>query len=502
MTYRKLNLDRDKIDHCRNLAERIVAPVARYIERHSTAGIEKASLEIMGVGGSDAGSFVENLTRDELRHGAVRGFMRREGNATEEKIRSRATQLAKTGMAKIYAAGKTRENLQRRLADGSSPLKYAVIDPFNPEAVRLLIERGADIVAFADSPAETDADLLRKILDETSLKAGRYIRMAFPSFALRVSETAVQAAQKGADIFTGDPLSDIFQNGTGMKDAFVDWNFAHLILARAGVTAGTGCGGLLPANSTYRDAHHAFVSLFINEEFSRRAGITPEKISFAHIFDVDPSLDDAFLYELAHAQMAREIFPRSPLRYVRARRGNASNTLFAIACVITEQSIESPGAAGDKDLAPDDLNFILKSARHIGDDITFVPNGKITRRAQTVLENAHRHMRRMESMGLVEAMEKGLLMNTQRGEDGGGGLDRVFQKDRNYFNPVMDILKSSEAISPAEIQTLNFEEAPDAEASPAPAGAVPEPQTPHKKRRRGRRGGRRHRRKPPAAISK
>ena len=47
MTYRKLNLDRDKIDQCRSAAARIVSQVQRYIDRHSTTSTERAAHSTM-----------------------------------------------------------------------------------------------------------------------------------------------------------------------------------------------------------------------------------------------------------------------------------------------------------------------------------------------------------------------------------------------------------------------------------------------------------------------
>ncbi len=73
---RQLNLDRDKIDHCFELASHIVSQAAKYIDRHSTVGIEAATLLAMGVEGEHQGRsiaslLVESLTRDQLRLGAA-----------------------------------------------------------------------------------------------------------------------------------------------------------------------------------------------------------------------------------------------------------------------------------------------------------------------------------------------------------------------------------------------------------------------------------------------
>ena len=74
MTYRKLNLDRDKIDSCRDIATRIVSPVQKYIDRHSTTSVERSVLRIFGV--EDAhmemphvNLIVDRLDKDRMRLG-------------------------------------------------------------------------------------------------------------------------------------------------------------------------------------------------------------------------------------------------------------------------------------------------------------------------------------------------------------------------------------------------------------------------------------------------
>jgi len=48
MSYRKLNIDYDKISQCRELAGKIIKPIHKYVERHSTLSIESATLSLLG----------------------------------------------------------------------------------------------------------------------------------------------------------------------------------------------------------------------------------------------------------------------------------------------------------------------------------------------------------------------------------------------------------------------------------------------------------------------
>ena len=80
--------------------------------------------------------------------------------------------------------------------------------------------------------------------------------------------------------------------------------------------------------------------------------------------------------------------------------------------------------------------------RHIGDEISINPSGKIARRAHTVLENTYKHLKKIETKGLMKAITQGLFADIEREEDGGKGLDGVFQKDRDYMNPVLELLNA------------------------------------------------------------
>jgi hypothetical protein len=54
----------------------------------------------------------------------------------------------------------------------------------------------------------------------------------------------------------------------------------------------------------------------INEQLALLAGLPEEQMGLGHAFEMDPMLENGFLYELAQAQMTREIFPKAPLKYM------------------------------------------------------------------------------------------------------------------------------------------------------------------------------------------
>ncbi|MDP2599191.1 MAG: lysine 5,6-aminomutase subunit alpha, partial [Deltaproteobacteria bacterium] len=72
---RQLNLDRDKLDGCYQVSGQIVSFASKYIDRHSSPSVERATLMLLGIEGDYRGKhlaswLVESLTKDQLRLGA------------------------------------------------------------------------------------------------------------------------------------------------------------------------------------------------------------------------------------------------------------------------------------------------------------------------------------------------------------------------------------------------------------------------------------------------
>lgn len=514
MTYRKLNLDRDKIDQCRDIAARIVSPVQKYIDRHSSTSIERAVLRAIGVEDAHlempyANLIVDRLDKDRLRLGISTWIGRAlvhtgldikalsEKLAKDEikledtpeipsdRVQAVMQELAQKGIARLDEARRSRERLMGDLGQGPQPYKYLIVATGNihDDAAQAVsaVECGADIIAVIRTTAQSLLDyvpdgvttegaggtlatqanfrVMRKALDEAAKKNNRYIRLTNYSSGLCMSEIAVAAAVERLDVLLNDSMYGILFRDINMKRTFVDQYFSRLICARAGIIINTGEDNYLTTTDAYRNAHHVLTSQFINEQFAMNAGLAPELMGLGHAFEIDPTIEDGFLFELAQAQMVREIFPRSPIKYMPPTKhmsgdimfGNVMDAMFNVSAIITEQSIQLLGIPTeamhnphlqDRFWALRNANYIFNSARHIGDEITFNPNGKIARRAHTVLENVHRYLRKIETAGLMKAISQGMFAEIERDENGGKGLEGVFQKDRNYYNPVFDILNA------------------------------------------------------------
>jgi beta-lysine 5,6-aminomutase alpha subunit len=101
----------------------------------------------------------------------------------------------------------------------------------------------------------------------------------------------------------------------------------------------------------FEEAHTVLASQFINEQFALISGLKEEQMGLGHAFEIDPELKNGFLFELAQAQMAREIFPKAPLKYMPPTKfktgnifkGHVQDTLFNIITVITNQKVHLLG---------------------------------------------------------------------------------------------------------------------------------------------------------------
>jgi beta-lysine 5,6-aminomutase alpha subunit len=173
---------------------------------------------------------------------------------------------------------------------------------------------------------------------------------------------------------------------------------------------------------------------------------------------MDPETEDSFLYEIAQAEMVREIFPHHPIKYMPPTRhmtgdiffGHALDCMFNLVGVMTHQEIQLLGMPTeaihnpllqDRFVSLKAANYIFKAARDLGDEISWSPNGKVIRRARSVLEDTYRLLLKVEKTGIMNAIAEGLFADMERAIDGGRGLDGVVKKDRHYWNPIQKLLE-------------------------------------------------------------
>ena len=129
--------------------------------------------------------------------------------------------------------------------------------------------------------------------------------------------------------------------------------------------------------------------------------------------------------------------------------GMVQNALFNITAVTTKQNIHLLGMLteavhtpfmSDRALALDNAAYIEKAFKNFGDEISYKPDGIINNRAQSVLSNAHALLEDIKNEGLFKTLEKGTFAGIKRLENQGKGLDGVFEKHKDYQNPLLDMM--------------------------------------------------------------
>jgi len=520
MAYRKLNLDRDKISQCRDLAARIVKPVQKYIDRHSTVSIESSCLCSFGIdrivnGRPVADAIIDRIDRDRLRRGIAFWFgsaLVHTGLSAQDvaakiangelsfdnvpdiplsKIRGALSPLISFAVQKMNRVREERKlSASRFETSAPSPSSLLMAAPENNASLEASLgpENGADIIFFHTLKERGQSAQTHRT------KCVGPKQFATSVLGLNASQEAFTAATNGVNIIAHDAFGEILKRGVNPKRALVDAHCIRRICAKTDITL--FCENAHTADvDGYRETHQAIASQFIAEQFAIRAKINPEKMAIGHAYDMDPFREGGFLLELARAAMVRDFYPRSPLVYMPPPIFSTGSdiekkiigTLFLCSSVMTEQSVI---------YLPFNIDFagllkgartIIQATRTLGDEIQFVSNGKIDRRANTILENALRFLGKIEGRGLLDAFSHGVFAGIHAEEKGGIGLDGVFQKDRNYFNPLEDILDgkiAGEEISKAHEKTGGIAEKEAKEAR--------QPSAPKEGKRRSyrRRGGR------------
>ena len=186
-------------------------------------------------------------------------------------------------------------------------------------------------------------------------------------------------------------------------------------------------------------------------------------MGLGHAFEMDPMLENGFLYELAQAQMTREIFPKAPLKYMPPTkfmtgnifRGHIQDAMFNIIGIWTGQGIQLLGMPteaihtpfmSDRYLSIENARYIFGNMRSIGDEVEFREGGIIRRRAAEVLDKAAALLESIAREGLFSALEKGMFGDVKRPRNGGKGLEGVCVKEKNYVNPFIGLMKGEEKI--------------------------------------------------------
>ncbi|MFQ5662122.1 MAG: lysine 5,6-aminomutase subunit alpha TIM-barrel domain-containing protein, partial [Candidatus Paceibacteria bacterium] len=275
---------------------------------------------------------------------------------------------------------------------------------------------------------------------------------------LCMPEIAVMGALERLDMMLNDSMYGVLFRDINMYRTFIDQHFSRMINSFADIIINTGEDNYLTTSDAYDKAYTVLASQLINAQFASNAGLPHHLTGLGHAFEMDPKIKNGFLYELAQAQMAREIFPDYPLKYMPPTkfmtgnifRGYAMNTMFNFVSKATNQSIHLLGMLTeaihtphiqDRFLAVENAKYVMNNMADFSDEIEFKKDGIVANRAKEVLDRTIEFLKEVEETGLFDSIEKGLFADIKRQKDGGKGYEGVFKKSPEYWNPVEGFLK-------------------------------------------------------------
>lgn len=511
----KLGLDFGKVAYARGVAGKIAADVQTFVEGYTTVAVERTLCRLMGIDGIDAYEVpLPNVVTDAVKAAGLlgEGVLFTLGNAMVHTAKSAqevaemisrneldvktlpvatAAQRAqvlepvvKGSMERIKARRSRREEYLRTIGEGPKPYLYVIVatgniyeDVVQAEAAA---RQGADVIAVIRTTGQSLLDyvpygattegfggtyatqenfrIMRNALDEVGEQEGRYIRLCNYCSGLCMPEIAVMGAFEGLDVMLNDALYGILFRDINMQRTLVDQYFSRVINGYAGVIINTGEDNYLTTADAYEEAHTVLASDIINEQLALLAGLPEEQMGLGHAFEMTPDLENGFLYELAQAQMTREIFPKAPLKYMPPTKfmtgnifkGHIQDALFNMIGIWTNQGIQLLGMPteaihtpfmSDRYLSIENAKYIFNNMRSIGQEVEFREDGIVRRRAQEVLDKAVGLLEKIDAEGLFTALEKGIFGDVKRPKKGGKGLDGVAPKGVNYANPFIDLMK-------------------------------------------------------------
>lgn len=508
----QLHLDQAQIDRARACAQRIARQVFDEMAGFTTTTVERATLRLLGVDGVDGDQVplpnrvVEHLqTQNLLQHGAaiiLAGAMQAHGLSAQQVAQAVADgQLtlslppslpaaqqaahaqAQTMCAHIAAQRALRDAQIKSMGEAPTPWLYLIVATGNIHEdvvqARAAAEQGADIIAVIRSTGQSLLDyvpfgattegfggtyatqenfrLMRAALDDVGAKVGRYIRLTNYCSGLCMPEIAAMGAVERLDMMLNDSMYGIIFRDINMKRTFIDQFFSRMVNAYAGIIINTGEDNYLTTADAYEAAHTVLASQLINEQFAVLSGLKPEQMGLGHAFEIHPEMENGFLWELAHAQLVRQVFPDACLKYMPPTKymtgnifkGQVQDTLFNIVSSVTQQNIHLLGMMTeaihtpfiqDRFLAIQNAKYVFGTMKDLHSEIEFKRGGQIELRAQSVLAEAETMLAKIETMGLAGAIGQALFADISRTPTGGKGLDGVIAKADNYYNPFPQLM--------------------------------------------------------------
>ncbi|WP_020524041.1 lysine 5,6-aminomutase subunit alpha [Catelliglobosispora koreensis] len=519
MNLNRLNLDPAVVQRARELARLAGQPVVDMARSHTTVSVERAVLRLAGITGADADGipWVNRLVdqvRDDvgLGHGATLPVFHALAESGVDGDLTLLAQKAAAGSVKFHIPEGKHATAAKKLSKRAVAQGIKTIDRNRLERDKLIKKHGepkqrpwiylivatgdiyedipqaqaaaragADVIAVIRSTGQSLLDyvpegatregfagtyatqenfrLMRAALDESSKELGRYIRLTNYASGLCMPEIATLAGLQRLDMMLNDSMYGILFRDINPIRTFVDQRFSRQIHARAGIIINTGEDNYLTTADAVEAAHTVTVSQLLNEYFAHEAGLEDWQLGLGHAFEINPDLPESFRLELAHALLARELFPDAPLKWMPPTkhmtgdvfRGNLLDGFFNLVGTLTGQGILLVGMMteavvtpwlSDRDIALQNVRYVLGAAGGLHEDFVPAPGGFIQQRAHGVLGEAVTLLEEIVDDTLLNAIADGTFGIMKRPANRGKGLDGVAKHEDGYYNPATEILEA------------------------------------------------------------
>ncbi|MBI2344111.1 MAG: hypothetical protein HYV02_07245 [Deltaproteobacteria bacterium] len=500
----RLILDRDHIDQCRKMGREIAAHLERYAGRHTSTAVERATLRALGVegavkGASLVGAVVDALGRERLRDGAAYwlGFVMQEKQcdptqAAQHIVRAgmpeksgriphgdirKVTRAAATPFMDAVATMAGRRAVRRRTRSGyKAPqlhvrLMTGVVDHDLRQAKELLQRpeiSGITIVPplqSADEQLSTHGRGWRTRYDVTEAmrcavdlcgkeeEVEKHVApLYWAAHSLAAPEMSVMMLPGPSAGIEYDAVTMASCEQIALKRVIVDQWFVYRLMARGGASMVMGSDRWWSRCSHEGQSHEVLCATLLVEAMAAHAGIRHEHIGQRHQFPLsvdDGAGEDVVLNAIAFAQLVRELFPQVPLSYLlsQAPQTGYVGAVLSLLCEFSASVIDwgrEKSSAKDFDAMVHRAKELSHMLGGIGAELVFMPNGRINRRAATLLDRIAKTLRTLHRRDFLkaaaDASRKGLLAMPEEGI----GFDGVIQTNKYYWNPLADWLGKTE----------------------------------------------------------
>lgn len=514
----KLGIDFNKVRHARDISRKIADGVQAFVNDYTTVSVERTLCRLVGIDNVDNDNVpLPNVVEEDLKskNALEQGVLFFLANAiaatglspqqiaervafeklditafpfqSKENVARLLDPYVRKTLTQIKQRRQKRENYISTIGEGSKPYLYVIVATGNiyedVTQAEAAARQGADIIAVIRTTGQSLLDyvpygattegfggtfatqenfrIMRNALDKAGEDVGKYIRLCNYCSGLCMPEIAAMGALEGLDVMLNDALYGILFRDINMQRTLIDQFMSRVINGYAGVIINTGEDNYLTTADAVEEAHTVLASDFINEQLAILAGLPEEQMGLGHAFEMDPSLENGFLYELAQAQMTREIFPKAPLKYMPPTKfmtgnifkGHLQDALFNIIGIWTSQGIQLLGMPteaihtpfmSDRYLSIENAKYIFNNMKNIGDEMEYKKDGIIQTRAKKVLDKTIALLEELEEEGLFTAIEKGIFADIKRPKDGGKGLRGVCIKGEHYYNPFVELMMNRE----------------------------------------------------------